>query len=73
VESRWWGLPVRWEAGSFGWMQSEIRSGTVLLQFARTDSSRILTASMSFLKAMWRSHSKHKSEYNIMRKIITPF
>jgi hypothetical protein len=30
------GLPVRWEAGSFGWMQSEIISGTVLLQFTRT-------------------------------------
>jgi hypothetical protein len=48
----------------------ESRNVGVLLECRRTVSSRLLTASMSFLKSIWRGNSKHKSEYKVILSSI---
>jgi hypothetical protein len=49
---------------------SKSRNVRVSLEVRRTANSSLLTASMSFLKAIWRGNSKHKSEYKIISELI---
>jgi hypothetical protein len=44
----------------------ESRKVRAALECGRAGSRRLLTASMSFLKAIWRGNSKHKSECKVI-------
>ena len=66
AEAAWWGHCL-----SDGRLERlagccEGRNVGVSLECRPTVNGRLLTASMSFLKAIWRGNSKHKSEYKVI-------